>query len=459
MLRPDPEEKLFGYIPVRLIVSLIFLLAVVLTVALILEIEHEKNIVESMVRATELPPERFLAFAKSREDLIKVAIILFLLSGAGISVIVTHQNYHATKRTLEQVKSLARNILHSIPNGILTINREGRVTAINPSAEQLLHLNSSQALGQGYLDLFAEGDPVREFLAEALAGHRYVQDQDISYPMGTSKPITVRVTTLELRDPRQEYAGVLLLLKDVSEFLILEQQLRRSEKLSALHTLSAGVAHEIRNPLSAVDLNLHLLEQELSDQHRADPKVKRYLDILNVEIQRLKDILDNFMRFSRPLSLKFEQVHLAQAIHHILKLLEYEADEKKVRFEVDIPQDLPLVHGDETELSQVFLNIIINAIQAMPRGGVLKVAACVKNTDNIPMVEIGFSDTGVGVAKKNLGRLFEPFYSTKGQGSGLGLAIAYRIMEDHRGVIHVESQEGIGTIVAIRLPCTETVKK
>lgn len=459
MLRPDPEEKLFGYIPVRLIVSLLLLVAVVLAIVLVLGIEHEKNLVEKMARATELPPEKFLGLVKFQEDLVKVILILFLLSGIGISAIVTYQSYHTAKRTLEQVKSLARNILGSIPTGILTVKKDGQVTAINPAAEKVLHLNASQALGRHYFGLFKEADPIRELLILALTRHHFVQDHDVPYSAGISKPMTVRVTTSELKDPHQENAGVLLLLQDVTGLLVLEQQLRRSEKLSALHTLSAGVAHEIRNPLSAVDLNLHLLEQELPDPQRSDPEVRKYLDILDVEVQRLKDILDNFMRFSRPLPLKLEPVHLTELIQHILKLLEHEAYEKKVKFEEDISHNLPVVHGDETALSQVFLNIIINALQAMPHGGTLKVSARARDEGSTPAVEVCFSDTGLGIAKKDLPRLFEPFFSTKEQGSGLGLAIAYRIVEDHHGTIHVESQEETGTTVTVRLPTIQKAEQ
>jgi PAS domain S-box-containing protein len=458
MLRPDPEEKLFGYIPVRLIVSLLLLVAVVLAIVLVLGIEHEKNLVEKMAKATELPPEKFLGSVKFGEDLIKITIVLFLLSVIGISVIVTYQSHHATKKTLEQVKSLARNILKSVPSGILTVDKEGRVTAINPVAEQVLCLSATQALGQSYLSLFSETDPICGILNGALEKQRYIQDQDIFYPAKGAQEIAIRVTVSELKDHREQCTGVVLLLKNVSELLVLEQQLRRSEKLSALHTLSAGVAHEIRNPLSAVDLNLHLLEDELASPQRSNPAVKKYLEILNVEVQRLKDILDNFMRFSRPLPLKLEEVRVAEILQHILKLLKHEAREKNIRFEVRIPQELPLIQGDETELSQVFLNIIINAFQAMPQGGVLRVYAGIVKEPPLQCVEVRITDTGTGIPKSELPRLFEPFYSTKKEGCGLGLAIAYRIVEDHQGTIHVESQEGTGTTVTARLPCGERVK-
>ncbi len=459
MLRPDPEQTLFGYIPVRLIISLIILFSLVMTVVLVLGIQHEKNIVEGLVKATELPPEKFLGFGRFSEDLIKIALVLFLLGGIGISVLVTYQHYHATKRTLEQVKSLARNILKSVPSGILTVDQEGRVTAINPVAEQILRLSAAQALGQSYLSLFPEEDPIQAILRGALEGRQYLQDQDISHPAVSPQQVAIRVTVSELKDHRQAYAGVVLLLKDVSELLILEQQLRRSEKLSALHTLSAGVAHEIRNPLSALDLNLHLLGDELSEEDRARPAVKKYLEVLGVEVERLKDILDNFMRFSKPLALKMEQVDLARVLHHILKLLGHEASEKNVRLEIDLPKKIPPVHGDETELGQVFLNIIINAIQAMPRGGVLKVSASLIGELTRQTIEVRIADTGIGIPKQNLPKLFEPFFTTKDYGGGLGLPITYRIVEDHGGSIHIESHEGVGTTVAVRLPSMTGVER
>jgi PAS domain S-box-containing protein len=459
MLRPDPEQTVFGYIPVRLIVSLIILFTLVMTVVLVLGIQHEKNIVEGLLKATDLPPEKFLGFERFSEDLIKIALVLFLLGGIGISVLVTYQHYHTTKKTLEQVKSLARNILKSVPNGILTVDQEGRVTAINPVAEQILSLSATQALGQSYLGLFPEEDPIHGILSGALDGRQYLQDQDISYPVASSQQVAIRVTVSELKDHRQAYAGVVLLLRDVSELLILEQQLRRSEKLSALHTLSAGVAHEIRNPLSALDLNLHLLEDELSEEHRARPAVKKYLDVLSVEIQRLKDILDNFMRFSKPLALKMERVDLARVLHHILRLLGHEASEKSVRFEISVPEKIPPVQGDETELSQVFLNIIINALQAMPRGGILKVSAVLMGEPPRQAIEVRISDTGIGIPKQNLPKLFEPFFTTKEYGGGLGLPITYRIVEDHGGSIHIESHEGTGTTVAVRLPSMTGVER
>lgn len=430
-----------------------------ISIILVLGIEREKSIVEKMVNTQELPQEKVTTFFKSREDLITLSVVLFLLSGIGVTVIVTYQSYHATRKTLEQVKSLARTILHSIPSGILTLNREGRITALNPSAEQILNLRAAGVLGQSFLKVFPVGDPIGTLLARAHIDRNYVQDQDLSCSSDGHKVITIRVTTSELKDPDQKSAGVVVLLKDVSDLVVLEQKLRISEKLSALHTLSAGVAHEIRNPLSALDLNLHLLEEGLSGEKKSAPGVQKYLEILNAEIQRLKEILDNFLRFSKPVPLKLEEVHVAQILMRLIQLLHYEAEEKQIRIETDFAADLPPVMGDETPLSQVFLNVTINAFQAMPQGGLIRITTAVTGQEPPQEVEVCISDTGVGVPQKELSKLFEPFYSTKREGSGIGLAIAYRIVEDHHGTIQVDSKEGAGTTVTVKLPVVHATPK
>lgn len=459
MFRPNPEHTLFGQIPVRLIISIILIFAVVISIILVLGIEREKMIVERMVNTQELPQEKVTTFFKSREDLITLSIVLFLLSGIGVSVVVTYQSYHATRKTLEQVKSLARNILHSVPSGILTVDQEGRITALNPFAEHILNLSAASTLGQPISKVLPEGDPMRSLLEKALMNRNYVQDLDLSYPSLGNKMTTVRVTTSALQDLAQQSAGVVMLLQDVGDLVLLEQRLRTSEKLSALDTLSAGVAHEIRNPLSALDLNLHLLEGELSQEKKSEPRVEKYLEILNVEVQRLKEILDNFLRFSKPTPLKITEVSIGQILMRLLHLLSYEADEKHIKIETQLTTDLPPVMGDETQLSQVFLNILINAFQAMPQGGLIRMTSAVTGEVPHQTVELHFQDTGVGIPQKELSKLFEPFYSTKKEGSGLGLAIAYRIVEDHHGTIRVDSQEGKGTTVTVRLPVASIAKK
>jgi PAS domain S-box-containing protein len=452
MFRPSPEQTRFGPIPVRLILSIILIFAVVLTVLLVLGIEREKNVVEGLVKAQELSQRDRLIFFQSREDLIFVTIILFLVSGIAVSVVVTYQSYHAARKTLERVKSLARSILYSLPNGVLTIDRKGSVSAVNPLAEKILRVRADEILGKPFGSVFPEPSPIRAILQSAFERGDHAKDRDFVFPAGAEPAETIRVSTSALKDIDQESAGVVMLLKDISELIHLEQQLRRSDKLSALHTLSAGVAHEIRNPLSALDLNLHLLQEEVRQERSPTPEVERYFQVLNAEIQRLKGILDNFMRFAKPSLGPLQGVRIHDMLVRIGRFMKYEADERHVAIQCDPASEIPPLLGDETQLSQAFLNIVINALQSMPNGGVLRIGARKLDEEPRPAVEVAISDTGPGIRKEELERLFEPFYTTRKDGSGLGLAIAYRIIEDHRGSIRVRSTVGAGTTFLIRLP-------
>ncbi len=452
MFRPVPETTLFRGIPFRLIASVLLILALAVSVILLFSLEHEKLLLRGLTEGKSVPTELFPALWQSRRDLIGVTVLLFLVSAIGIAAVITFLHYHSTRRTLEEVKGLARNILQSIPTGVLTVNRGGVITAVNPTAEAVFKRSSSDLLGHPYESVFAEGETIRTVLDGALRNHRHVSQQDLPYERGDGLARTIRVSTAELTGDDGRLAGVILQAQDVTEWLALERRVRVAEKLAALHTLSAGVAHELRNPLSAMDLNLHLLEEELKDKETLGPQAAHYLHVLNAECRRLSAILDNFMKFARPGAPSLHEVDVKNLIAHILALMQFEAEERKIRIERIVEDGLPLVLGDETQISQALVNVVVNAFHAMPEGGVCRVGALRREADGKPWVEISVKDTGVGIKKEELARLFEPFYTTKPSGSGLGLAIAYRIIQDHAGTIEVTSEPGNGTAVVMKFP-------
>jgi signal transduction histidine kinase len=173
---------------------------------------------------------------------------------------------------------------------------------------------------------------------------------------------------------------------------------------------------------------------------------------VDAECRRLSLILDNFMKFARPTSMGLHEVDLRTVIAHIMALMQFEAQERKIHLEERVEEGLPPVWGDETHISQVLVNILVNAFQAMPDGGRCSIATQVQQNADARWVEVVVSDTGIGIKQEDLSRLFEPFYTTKTIGTGLGLAIAYRIMQDHGGTIRVSSVPGSGTTVVIQLP-------
>ena len=456
MFRPIPEHTVFQAIPFRLIISVLLILALAVSVILLFSIEHEKALVQGLTSGRDVPTNMFPAMWQSRRDLIAIAVLLFLVSSVGIAAVVTYQHYQSTLKTLEAVKGLARNILHSLPTGIVTINGSGIITAVNPKAEAILGRPVAALLGNSYEEVFPEGDTISALLRDALKENRHTHEKDFPYhEKATGDTGTIRVTTVELRGEEGALDGVILQVQDVSELLILECRLRNAEKLAALHTLSAGVAHEIRNPLSALDLNAHLLEEELHEQNVDSPKVSSYLNVVNVEIHRLKGILDSFLKFARPASVEMHEIQIEDVVAHIVQLFHYEAGERQVQLETAVGFGLPRVLGDETQLSQVLLNLVVNAVQSMPAGGVCRIAVNRRRYEGREWVELVVQDAGAGIKRQDLPRMFEPFFTTKPTGSGLGLAIAYRIVEDHGGLIQVSSEEGQGTTVTVRLPVAD----
>ena len=435
MFRPIPEAALFRRAPFRLIASIMLVSAVGIIILL---------------------GSLDVFAALFRRDLIVLALFLALSSAVSIAVVISFLHNASTKRTLEEVKGLARNILQSIPTGILTVNRSGLITAVNPTAEAVLKRSATDLLGNSYESVFAGGEIIREALDEALKTHTHMNQKDLPYAGLDGRPQTIRVSTVELRGDDGRPAGVLLQAQDVTEWLGLEQRVRVAEKLAALHTLSAGVAHELRNPLSAMDLNLHLLQEELQDQGPLTSRTAHYVQVLDAECRRLSAILDNFMKFARPASLDAHEMDVHGVIEHIAALMQLEAQEHKIHLEYTTDNDVPPVLGDETQISQALVNVVVNAFHAMTEGGHCHIAATTCTTDGKHWVEVSVRDTGVGIPKDALPRLFEPFYTTKASGSGLGLAIAYRIMEDHGGLISVSSVRGTGTAVTLRFPALVT---
>jgi PAS domain S-box-containing protein len=456
MFRPVPTPGRFRWMPLRLMAFVVLVLALVVSVVLLFNLEQERLLLQDFSKGRPVPTELFAALWQSRRDLMLVMLIIFLMSAVGVGAVIAFMHYDSARRTLEEVKGLARHILRSIPTGILTLNPGGIITAVNPTAEAVLERSSTDLLGHSYESVFPPGDMIRDVLDQALKARRHVSQQDLAYRAHDHTLRTIRVTTTELTGDDGQPAGVILQGHDVTEWLALEHRVRIAEKLTALHTLSAGVAHELRNPLSAIDLNLHLLEDDLNGAAHSRERAAYYLQIMNAECRRMSAILDNFMKFAGPGSLGLHEVDVPSVIGSLVTLMRFEAEDRRIRLEHRVEEGLPPVLGDETQISQVLVNVVVNAFQAMPEGGRCRLTACSRQAGDRRWVDIAISDTGSGIQKDALPRLFEPFYTTRPGGTGLGLAIAYRIMQDHGGTIQVSSEPGQGTTVLLQFPAVTT---
>ena len=212
------------------------------------------------------------------------------------------------------------------------------------------------------------------------------------------------------------------------------------------------MAHELRNPLSALDLNLHLLKEDLQEQMTLLPRAKKYMEILATEIKRLSTILDNIMNYAQSNSENTQEVNLPKIMDHLTHLLKQEAQKRGQRFEVEVSEQVTSIFGDETQITQAIFNLVLNAFQAMPEGGLCRMTVDMSNTNYDSFVEVTIRDTGPGIPEADLSHIFDPFFTTKSKGSGLGLAIAHRIMTNHGGTIDVRSSLGEGTTIILHLP-------
>jgi PAS domain S-box-containing protein len=446
MFRAAPSRAFLGSMPTRLVLSVCGLLALVLALGVLAGTKYAAHLL------TDASTPRG---ETSWADLEIVLGFVVLLAAVGILGLTTVQNYLSVTRTFERSKTLMRNILDSIPTGVLTIDSHAAVTALNGAAERLLGLPRSTAVGRPVADLLQVVPELVEWVRPALAGDRRTHEADVSVARAGGQRVTLRVSASDLKSDRGQPEGLVVLLRDVTEMNRLELQLRRADKLAALGTLAAGVAHEVKNPLHALSLNLHLLGQELAARRQSDAEIADYLDILRSEIQRIHRIVENFLRFSRPPIPDTKPTDLNATVERVLSLVAFEAADRSLTIKAELDPGLGPIPGDEEQLSQVFLNVAINALQAMQSGGTLTVRTRLDGD----LAELLFKDTGEGIHPNHLPHLFDPYFTTRPSGVGLGLAIAHRIVEGHHGTIDVDSAPGTGTVVIVRLPAADPASK
>jgi len=242
--------------------------------------------------------------------------------------------------------------------------------------------------------------------------------------------------------------AVFLYLRDVSEKKRIERHLQRVDKLTSLGQLSSGIAHEIRTPLGSIQLNLdHLLQcTPLTNEQR------RVLESSMEAVNRISSIVQRTLDFARPAQPSFEPTEVAQVVDNVLKMMATSLRRAHVTVVQEWEKNLPRVQADRSQLNQAFVNIVLNAIQAMPHGGRLRIWGKRRTVGSRMVVEVGFEDSGVGIPPENLRRVFDPFFTTKHEGVGLGLSVVHRIVESHRATIDVTSTPGKGTTVYIHFP-------
>jgi two-component system sensor histidine kinase AtoS len=363
-----------------------------------------------------------------------------------IEKIRRHQNELQDRlREITSLKAYTDNILASMTNGLITIDLEKKVVTVNEMAESIIGRGREGIAGLSLEQVLDEHHPLRQMLVETLAQEKEISHLEVELKRDGESLWLIAGTSL-LIGGEAKTIGALAIFQDITELKALEEKLRQADRLAALGTLSAGLAHEIKNPLSAIKTFVQLLPQKIglpSFMEKFNVTVPREIDRINYLVE---DLLELTRRRVRPLV----ALRIDDLILQVIDLHGEDIKKRQIALEFHLDRRIPPVHGDAETLYRAFSNLIINAIQAMPNGGTLSISS--KLDSSLSSVEITFRDTGVGMDEMTAKNIFNPFFTTKDKGAGLGLALTRKIIEDHRGTIEVLSVKGMGTTFTLNLP-------
>ena len=355
-------------------------------------------------------------------------------------------------RELEDVKNFMESIFQSIGSGIMVTRVNDMITYVNRAGERILGFSKDELIGKPLSSLsLREKQSVVQSLLNNPEDLDTRREGWMRKKNGAEFPVGFSINNH--LDNRGESIGKIVIFRDLTSIYKIQEEILRMDRLVSLGKLSSGIAHELRNPLAGIKTTAQALGEEMSEE---DPR-REYLQRITKEIDRLNELLKTFFSFAKPQKLNLTPCHVRDIINEIIPFLIKEIADKGIRFEEKYDPHLPRIKADKTQMHQVFLNLFLNAIQAMPEGGELKigVSSFVSAGSDGPrqnFIKAIVSDTGKGIPPHMIDRIFDPFFTTKPKGIGLGLSIAYQIINKHGGTIKVESQWEKGTSLVITLP-------
>ncbi len=374
-----------------------------------------------------------------------MAVVLVLAGFAGIIALILAQGYLSTRSSYSRVKAFSDSLVENMPIGLVALDRENKVIAYNAWAESILGRSAGEVIGRPAGEVLP--DTCREILGELQRSGRVIEKEtECSVSTGKTVPLEVIATTLKEEGGRPQ--GSVVLFRDLTEVRQLKAEIARSQRLASIGSLAAGVAHEIRNPLSSIKGFATYFKEKLS----GNPEDIKTADIMIQEVERLNRVIRQLLDLSRPMEIEKKPTRLGPLLDHTVRLIDVHARKRGITVKTDVSPEAPFVMADPDRIKQVLLNLCLNAIEAMQARGTLTLSL---GRHNEKMVRVEVSDTGAGIPGDDLENIFDPYYTTKSSGTGLGLAIVHRIVEAHGGEIRVRSEAGRGTVFIILLPSSD----
>ncbi len=379
----------------------------------------------------------------STEDLELLSTIAGYVA-VGVENARLYESLEQKATQIERLKDFSESIVDSLKIGVMTVDLESRVESWNPPLEHLLQIKRTEAMGRRLSEILP-GDLAGEIASRSIDGHvAGIYKFPLNARGGRRFIVNVSIAPLVGKDGAR--LGRLILLDDITQRVRLEEQIVQNEKLTSLGLLAAGVAHEVNTPLAVISNYIQMLAKQIPGE---DPRQKT-IDRIVKQTFRASEIVNNLLNFSRTGGSEFQELNLNSVLEETLTLVQHPFRTGRVNVLRNYAGELPAVLGSTTRLQQVFLNLFMNARDAMPEGGMLEVRTGARNGS----VEVEVTDTGMGISAEHLSRIFDPFFTTKisGRGTGLGLSVSYGIIKEHAGKVDVQSTPGKGTSFRLEFP-------
>jgi two-component system nitrogen regulation sensor histidine kinase GlnL len=358
----------------------------------------------------------------------------------------------------DHIQEMADNILGAIVDGVVVTDESGRVVIWNRAAEEMTGIATHDAVGKVLNEVFADDPAVVSQVEKTLTSGRSYTDYEATLTLKNRQPLAVGLVSTVLPDKDDNPLGAILTIRDQSGVRELKDRVRRADRLASIGQIAAGIAHEIKNPLVGIRGAAQLMRSETRID--SDKGLSEYLDVIVKEADRLNRVLEGILDFTRVKAQESSPFNIHAVLDRVLLLQETTARQNGIVLAREYDPSLPEVIGNQDQLMQVFLNLIKNAVEAMPAGGKLTVVT--RMSDLFTSVQADgkkhrlmvakISDTGKGIKPEHLQDIFTPFFTTKDRGVGLGLALSYQIVQEHLGTIRVESEEGAGSTFSVYLP-------
>ncbi|AYV65830.1 MULTISPECIES: PAS domain S-box protein [Niallia] len=386
--------------------------------------------------------ELMFLMPNGQKKILEFTTKLHSVEGLNMSIFRNITERYKMEEELRESKAMFENTFEEVFDGIIIWDQNYQIIDMNKAAERLLHKSKEGLIGADLISFFPPAKTIGEDIKPKLLN---VDKDGQNRGLYTVKfPNNREYTQLEYRNKFNIYSGLsITTLRDVTENALLEEQLRKSSTLNVVGELAAGIAHEIRNPMTALKGFIQLLEDGVASKEN-----DMYFSVIKTELTRIESIINEFLLLAKPQAVQYVKRDIRQIMNDTIELLYAQAVLQNVQIIKMYAEDMPIIYCEPNQMKQVFINIIKNAIEALEDGGEIAVSIECKQD----YFQIAIRDNGRGMGKEILARIGEPFYTTKEKGTGLGLLVSYQIIEEHQGKVTVESELGVGTTFYIVLP-------